>query len=100
MPSFGSPAPAGGCRGPTGARPDRSYPVEVNTVLLGLPGRWAAPHAGARPDDQRLLDTFGRVTTDLRVSLTDKCSLRCTYCMLPEGLDWLPGEQVLTDAEV
>jgi cyclic pyranopterin phosphate synthase len=74
--------------------------VEVNTVLLGLPGRRAAPHAGARPADQRLLDTFGRVATDLRVSLTDKCSLRCTYCMPPEGLDWLPGEQVLTDAEV
>jgi cyclic pyranopterin phosphate synthase len=47
-----------------------------------------------------LLDTFGRVATDLRVSLTDKCSLRCSYCMPPEGLDWLPGEQVLNDAEV
>jgi cyclic pyranopterin phosphate synthase len=40
------------------------------------------------------------VATDLRVSLTDKCSLRCSYCMPPEGLDWIPGEQVLTDAEV
>ena len=40
------------------------------------------------------------MATDLRVSLTDKCSLRCSYCMPPEGLDWLPGEQVLNDAEV
>ena len=47
-----------------------------------------------------MLDTFGRVATDLRVSLTDKCSLRCTYCMPAEGLDWLPGDQVLNDTEV
>jgi cyclic pyranopterin phosphate synthase len=74
----------------------------VTNVLLGLPGRRPAAHplAGPRPTDHRLLDTFGRVATDLRVSLTDKCSLRCTYCMPPEGLDWLPGEQVLNDAEV
>ncbi len=46
------------------------------------------------------MDTFGRVATDLRVSLTDKCNLRCTYCMPAEGLDWMPGEQVLTDDEL
>jgi cyclic pyranopterin phosphate synthase len=47
-----------------------------------------------------LVDGFGRVHTDLRVSLTDKCNLRCSYCMPPEGLDWLPAESVLTDDEV
>ena len=47
-----------------------------------------------------LVDGFGRVHTDLRVSLTDKCNLRCSYCMPPEGLDWLPGEAMLTDDEV
>jgi GTP 3',8-cyclase len=47
-----------------------------------------------------LLDTFGRVASDLRVSLTDRCNLRCSYCMPAEGLDWLPGEEVLTDDEV
>ena len=47
-----------------------------------------------------LLDTFGRVATDLRVSLTDRCNLRCSYCMPAEGLEWLPGEEVLTDDEV
>jgi GTP 3',8-cyclase len=47
-----------------------------------------------------LMDTFGRVATDLRVSLTDRCNLRCSYCMPAEGLDWLPTEQVLTDDEV
>ena len=47
-----------------------------------------------------LLDTFGRVGTDLRVSLTDRCNLRCSYCMPAEGLDWLPTPEVLTDDEV
>ena len=49
---------------------------------------------------QRLSDRFGRVATDLRVSLTDRCNLRCSYCMPAEGLDWLPDESVLTDDEI
>ncbi|GAA1940602.1 GTP 3',8-cyclase MoaA [Amycolatopsis minnesotensis] len=53
-----------------------------------------------RPDTPGLIDSFGRVATDLRVSLTDRCNLRCTYCMPAEGLDWMPGEQVLTDDEL
>jgi cyclic pyranopterin phosphate synthase len=48
----------------------------------------------------QLADRHGRVATDLRVSLTDRCNLRCQYCMPAEGLDWVPTEQVLTDAEV
>src|SRR3954454_9344284 len=47
-----------------------------------------------------LVDRFGRVPTDRRVSLTDKCNLRCTYCMPPEGLDWLPSPELLSDDEV
>ncbi len=47
-----------------------------------------------------LADRFGRVATDLRVSLTDRCNLRCTYCMPEEGLAWMPKEQQLTDDEV
>lgn len=46
------------------------------------------------------MDRFGRVATDLRVSLTDRCNLRCSYCMPAEGLAWLPDERVLTDDEV
>ena len=53
-----------------------------------------APTTGA------LSDRFGRVATDLRVSLTDRCNLRCNYCMPAEGLDWLPTDEVLTDDEV
>src|ERR1700759_2438844 len=47
-----------------------------------------------------LSDSYGRVATDLRVSLTDRCNLRCAYCMPPEGLDWLPAPDQLTDDEV
>jgi cyclic pyranopterin phosphate synthase len=47
-----------------------------------------------------LADSFGRIATDLRVSLTDRCNLRCSYCMPPEGLDWLPGPALLTDEEI
>ncbi len=47
-----------------------------------------------------LADGFGRVATDLRVSLTDRCNLRCSYCMPAEGLDWMPNDDVLTDDEV
>ena len=47
-----------------------------------------------------LADAYGRVATDLRVSLTDRCNLRCSYCMPAEGLDWLPDDQTLTDDEV
>jgi GTP 3',8-cyclase len=47
-----------------------------------------------------LSDSYGRVATDLRVSLTDRCNLRCAYCMPAEGLDWLPKPELLTDDEV
>ena len=47
-----------------------------------------------------LADSYGRVATDLRVSVTDRCNLRCQYCMPPEGLDWLPKPELLTDDEL
>ncbi|MFG2820563.1 GTP 3',8-cyclase MoaA [Kitasatospora sp. NPDC048365] len=53
-------------------------------------------HDGIEP----LADRFGRIHTDLRVSLTDRCNLRCTYCMPAEGLNWLPRAEVLTDDEI
>ena len=45
-------------------------------------------------------DTFGRVATDLRVSVTDRCNLRCTYCMPAEGLPWMSKPEMLTDEEM
>ncbi|MEJ5912922.1 GTP 3',8-cyclase MoaA [Pseudokineococcus sp. 1T1Z-3] len=59
----------------------------------------AAATAG-RPGVPGLLDPSGRTATDLRVSLTDRCTLRCGYCMPPEGLDWMPEGEMLTDDEV
>lgn len=47
-----------------------------------------------------LRDRYGRIARDLRISLTDRCNLRCSYCMPPEGLEWLPSEETLSDDEV
>src|SRR5438477_11130658 len=54
----------------------------------------------AAPADGPLVDTFGRVGDDLRVSVTDRCNFRCTYCMPAEGLNWLPKDQILTFEEL
>ena len=47
-----------------------------------------------------LIDTFGRVHTDLRISVTDRCNFRCAYCMPEEGLDWLDRADILTFEEI
>jgi cyclic pyranopterin phosphate synthase len=47
-----------------------------------------------------LVDTYGRVHRDMRVSLTDKCNLRCTYCMPSDFADWLPGPSLLSTDEL
>ncbi len=47
-----------------------------------------------------LQDGFGRVHRSLRVSVTDRCNLRCRYCMPAEGMAWLPRDELLTDGEL
>ncbi|MCC7078164.1 MAG: GTP 3',8-cyclase MoaA [Acidimicrobiia bacterium] len=47
-----------------------------------------------------LIDGFGRVADDLRISVTDRCNLRCTYCMPAAGLPWLPRTDILTFEEI
>jgi len=49
---------------------------------------------------ERLIDSFGRVHRDLRISITDRCNFRCTYCMPAEGMTWLPRSEVLTFEEI
>ena len=49
---------------------------------------------------ESLVDTYGRIHRDMRVSLTDRCSLRCNYCMPVDFADWIPGEQLLTTDEL
>ena len=52
------------------------------------------------PLDGPLVDTFGRVADDLRISVTDRCNFRCTYCMPADGLAWLPKSEILTFEEL
>lgn len=77
--------------------------MKVTAIDLGLPRMvrdTGADDLAERPATDALIDRFGRVATDLRVSLTDRCNLRCSYCMPAEGLDWLPDEQLLSDDEL
>jgi GTP 3',8-cyclase len=54
--------------------------------------------AGTTPGD--LVDSFGRVIRDLRISITDRCNFRCTYCMPAEGMQWLPRSEVMSFEEI
>ena len=47
-----------------------------------------------------LVDPFGRVVRDLRISVTDRCNFRCQYCMPAEGMKWLPREEILSFEEI
>lgn len=48
----------------------------------------------------RLVDRHGRHHSYLRISVTDRCNLRCTYCMPPQGIDWTPRPDLMTDEEI
>jgi GTP 3',8-cyclase len=52
------------------------------------------------PSGGPLIDTFGRIADDLRISVTDRCNFRCTYCMPAEGIAWLPKSEILTFEEL
>ena len=54
----------------------------------------------ARGPAQDLVDPFGRVIKDLRISITDRCNFRCTYCMPEEGMKWLPRSEVMSFEEI
>ena len=78
--------------------------MDTERVALGIPevrptsAATAVPRTGGA--EMGLLDQFGRVATDMRLSLTDKCNLRCTYCMPEAGLQWLKKDKLLTAAEI
>jgi GTP 3',8-cyclase len=74
--------PMGDALGPTGR-------IDVATPY---PGRMAAAPVP-------LIDPFDRRVKDLRISITDRCNFRCTYCMPAEGMQWLPREELLTYEE-
>lgn len=76
----------------------------MTLTALGMPALRSRTNGIADPrvvpTTGPLVDTFGRVANDLRVSLTDRCNLRCSYCMPERGLRWLPGEQLLRPDEL
>ncbi|GAA2337632.1 GTP 3',8-cyclase MoaA [Saccharopolyspora halophila] len=72
----------------------------MNAVELGIPFVRHTTDTSERPDTPYLVDRFGRVAQDLRVSLIDKCNLRCTYCMPAEGLPWLKRSEMLDTDEM
>ena len=76
----------------------------MSTLSLGMPrihrDPTSAPDTSGRPDTNGLIDTFGRVARDLRISVTEKCSLRCTYCMPAEGLPSIPKGDLLAAAAI
>jgi cyclic pyranopterin phosphate synthase len=76
----------------------------MTSIALGLPGIRRAPDVRpdttGRPQTADLVDRFGRVARDLRVSITEKCSLRCTYCMPEQGLPAIAREDLLTPTEI
>ncbi|MFD4366417.1 GTP 3',8-cyclase MoaA [Rhodococcus sp. NPDC058521] len=77
----------------------------MTVVSMGIPAvrPLASPHVESvegRPDVPELVDSFGRVARDLRVSITEKCSLRCTYCMPEGGLPAIPADRLLSAEEI
>ncbi|OLO77330.1 GTP 3',8-cyclase MoaA [Actinomyces oris] len=69
-------------------------------VLPELPEHPGSPAPAADGVPQQLVDRYGRTVRDLRLSITDRCNLRCTYCMPAQGLQWLPTPDLLTTAEL
>lgn len=74
----------------------------MTPVALGLPLPVASTRADAvgAPTTGPMVDRYRRTVGDLRVSVTDRCNLRCTYCMPADGLDWLPADHLLSTAEM
>lgn len=57
------------------------------------------PHMTATPEHNRLIDRFGRIHNNLRISVTDRCNIRCVYCM-PESVTFLPRNSLLSFEEI
>ncbi|MGI8424275.1 MAG: GTP 3',8-cyclase MoaA [Chloroflexota bacterium] len=69
-------------------------------ATLTQPSNRAASAQDASGAAPPLQDQFGRAIRNLRVSITDRCNFRCTYCMPAEGLDWLPKDEILSYEEI
>jgi GTP 3',8-cyclase len=75
------------------------------TVLVDPPSAFTSAERlvnGPRhtPGERRLVDSYGRRISDLRISVTDRCNFRCVYCMPEEGMQWLKRETILSFEEI
>ena len=72
----------------------------IASVPVSLQPRRSRPEADPTADGAGLVDRYGRVHRDLRISITDRCNLRCVYCMPEEGVVFAPRSQILTYEEL
>ena len=87
---------------------DRERAVAIPTAVsvrahrrdLGAEGATGAHLAAEMPTSGPLIDRYGRVHDDLRISVTDRCNLRCVYCMPEEGMTFLPHGELLSFEEI
>ena len=91
-------APTPGARSQPGVRSVADVAVGWNRQL-GRPDPDEHTRV-VRPIPSDLVDSFGRVVRDLRISVTDRCNFRCVYCMPAEGMRWLPRDEVLSFEEI
>lgn len=80
--------------------PSEGQRMSAVQIRLGDRPPAAEPLPLDMPTSGPLIDRFGRVHRDLRISLTDRCSLRCTYCMPEQGNEWLARQSILTLDEI
>lgn len=82
-------------------RSDAAAPGRADGNLMELVSpSWRELEQASSPDPHMLTDTFGRHHTYLRISLTERCNLRCTYCMPAEGIDLAPSSTMLSKDEI
>lgn len=67
---------------------------------MGMPSLRRSDRTGDMPVEGPLVDRYGRLHDDLRLSVTDRCNLRCVYCMPMEGMTFLPRAEVLSFEEI
>jgi cyclic pyranopterin phosphate synthase len=75
-------------------------PVRISVKPHPIGHDGAATTTAAMPLEGPLVDSYGRVHDDIRISVTDRCNLRCVYCMPEEGLTFLPRRELLTFEEI
>lgn len=75
-------------------------PVTLSTGPNGRHHHGGVAPLGSMPTDGPLVDSFGRIHDDLRISVTDRCNLRCTYCMPDRGMTFLPRSALLSFDEI